>query len=193
LHIRSSGQGRLAEHDVRVLLYFPVNGCQLPDQRKHDREVVNRLEAVIETIDKAREICRAPSLSLGILHKGEVVYLKSLGLRDAENQLQADVDASYYCGSLSKMLTSTAIAILVGEGKLSWGDFIRTHLPDFNPVDDSTIRSKATIVDALRHTCGLANPNVVMLGPFGKWSFDRDTHVAMLNALPASDNSGQWF
>jgi CubicO group peptidase (beta-lactamase class C family) len=157
------------------------------------REVIGRLEAVIKTIDGAREICRAPTLSLGILHEGEVIYTKSLGLRDADSGLLADSDTSYHCGSLSKMVTSTAMAILVGEGKLSWVDLISTHLPDFNSVDDSNIGSNATIIDALRHSCGLANPNTVMLGPYGKWSLDRETHVAMLNALPSSDNSGQRF
>lgn len=146
----------------------------------------------MEDVHRVQEICEAPSISLGVLHHGKVIYRKSLGLRDVEGKLEADSDTSYPIASCSKMLTSTAIGILA-EDRISWNDTIREHLPDFSPVDDTQIGEKATIIDACRHSTGLANPNVVFLGPEGTILVKGEDHTTMVNALPASNEHGPRF
>ncbi len=88
--------------------------------------------------------------------------------------------------------TSTAVGILVGE-ELSWDDCISKHLPDFDPKSDPEIRSKATIIDACRHSTGIANPNAVFSGPGGVLNIKGEDHLALVNALPTANGSGQRF
>lgn len=70
-------------------------------------------------IELVRETCQAPSISCGVLHAGKVLFVKSIGLRDVEADLVADGDTSYLLRSCSKTITSTALALLVHEKKLS--------------------------------------------------------------------------
>jgi CubicO group peptidase (beta-lactamase class C family) len=91
------------------------------------------------------------------------------------------------------MFTATALGVLVADEKLSWNDTISNYLPSFNPINDPRIAEEATIIDACRHSTGLANPNVVYLGPEGTFSNSEGDHIVMLNALPTSNESGQRF
>ncbi len=143
-------------------------------------------------IATVKEICRAPSISVGVLHHGEVVFRKSLGLRDVAANLEADSNTSYLVGSCSKLFTATAVGMLVGD-ELAWDDCISKHLPDFDPKGDPDIRSQATIADAGHHSTGLANPNAVFTGPGGVLNLKGEDHIAFVNAIPTSNESGQRF
>ena len=49
------------------------------------------------------------------------------------------------------MTASTAPGVLAEDKKLSWDDTIRTHLPNFNPVEDPVIGEEETLIDAGMH------------------------------------------
>lgn len=152
-----------------------------------------RLEAVMPDVESIMNIAKAPSISLGVIHHGKVIFRRSIGLRDVESNLKANSDTSYLIGSCSKMFTATVLCVLVEDEKLSWNDTIRKHLPSFKPINDPRIGEEATIIDACRHSTGLANPNVVFLGPEGTFSNSEEDHIEMRNALPTSNESGQPF
>lgn len=144
-------------------------------------------------IDRVKELCRVPSISIGILHERKVVLMKSLGLRDVERKLEANCDTSYLLGSVSKTFASASIGILVEEGKMSWHDTIQQHLPKFDPAGDLEIGKYAEVVDACRHTTGLGNPNVLVWGPNGTLIGNSHDHVAFMNAASTSNQAGQRF
>lgn len=144
-------------------------------------------------IEEAMKMAKAPSISVGILKDGEIIFTRSIGLRDVERNLEADSDTSYLLASCSKMITSSALNILESEDKLSLTDTIKTYLPTFDPIEDPEIGKKATLSDAGRHCTGLANPNVVFMGPDGVISNTAENHIAMVNALPTSNDHGQRF
>ncbi|PNP48665.1 hypothetical protein TGAMA5MH_00356 [Trichoderma gamsii] len=146
----------------------------------------------MQHVAEVQKVCKAPSISIGILHEGKVLYRKSLGLRDVESNLDANSDTSYLIGSCSKLLTAAAVGILA-ESQLSWTDLISKHVPEFNPVGDPRIGQQATIMDACRHSTGLANPNAIFFSPQGTLTIREEDHVALLNALPTSNDSGQRF
>ena len=86
--------------------------------------IEKRLEDCIPEIARVKELCRVPSISVGVLHEGKVAFMKSLGLRDVEQRLEANCDTSYLLGSVSKMFGSASIGILVEEGKMLWHNMI---------------------------------------------------------------------
>ena len=84
--------------------------------------IASRLEKAVSDIEEVMQICQAASISFGVVHKGEVVLKKSLGLRDVEGQLEANPDSIYMLGSCSKMFTAAAVGHLVAQGKMDWLD-----------------------------------------------------------------------
>ncbi|KAJ8121794.1 hypothetical protein ONZ43_g1843 [Nemania bipapillata] len=143
-------------------------------------------------IESVRKLCKAPSVSVGVLHQGEIVFRRSIGLRDIEANLEADSDTAYQIGSCSKLLTSTAAGLLSKEHPI-WKDKVQDHLPDFDPIQDPRIGKTATIVDICRHSTGLANGNSIFMGPGGTVVVKGEDHIAMTNRLPTSNQHGQRF
>lgn len=144
-------------------------------------------------VEQAMTMAKAPSISVGILQDGEIIFTRSIGLRDLERNLKANSKTSYLLASCSKMFTSSALNILQSEEELSLKDTIQTYLPTFNPIENPEIGKKATLADAGRHCTGLANPNVVYMGPDGILSNTAENHIAMVNALPTSNEHCQRF
>ncbi|KAI1115177.1 beta-lactamase/transpeptidase-like protein [Nemania sp. NC0429] len=98
-------------------------------------EIIARLEAAMSKIESVRKLCKAPSISVGVLHQGEVVFRRSVSLRDIEANLEANSDTAYQIGSCSKLFTSTALGLL-SNGHPIWEDKVQDHLPDFDPIQD---------------------------------------------------------
>lgn len=88
-----------------------------------------RLEALHPTIQKILTISGSPALSLGVLHHGNVVHTAHLGHRNENDHAPPDNNTIYWIASLTKVLTSTAVAQLVHKGALDWDVPIRDYLP----------------------------------------------------------------
>ncbi|KAI1123622.1 beta-lactamase/transpeptidase-like protein [Nemania abortiva] len=153
---------------------------------------MSRLEAAMSKIESVQKLCRAPSVSVGVLHQGEVVFRRSVGLRDVEANLEADSDTAYQIGSCSKLFTSAAVGLL-SKGQPIWKDKVHDHLPEFDPIQDRCIGKTATIADLCRNSTGLANPNAIFLGPRGTTVVKGEDHITMVNKLPTSNEHGQRF
>ena len=141
---------------------------------------------------KIRRICRVASISIGAVRR-EIVFEHGEGLRNMDPDLPADTHTSYLLASCSKMFLSAAVGILVSEGKTSWDDPIRKHIPSFNPVGDPEIGGKATIRDALAHTTGLGRPQVLSLGPNGSVVTKQRSFIEFLNQTITEDEDGPRF
>ena len=144
-------------------------------------------------IARVKKLCRVPSISVGVLHEREVIFMESIGLRNVEQEQKADCYTSYLLGSVSKMFASSAVGVLVDEKRMSWHDTIRKHLPNFDPIGDPEIGKHAEVLDACRHTTGLGNPNVLIWGPNGTLIGKSQDHVAFMNAASTSNEDGQRF
>ncbi|KAF2494842.1 beta-lactamase/transpeptidase-like protein [Lophium mytilinum] len=143
------------------------------------QSVLDRLRSAEATIERILKLCRVPSISIGILHNGAKIYTKSFGYRDMEKQLSADED--------------TAIGILVSAGKMKWTDPIRLHVPDFNPVGDRRIGKHATFTQILRHSGGLSNPVVSVLGPKGTVVLQSEDFMELANTSPTGNDKSQYY
>src|SRR5574338_782114 len=88
-----------------------------------------------------------PSISAGILDKGEIVWLKSEGKSDIENNVPVSNSSLYRIASISKPITAVAILQLWERGLVSLDTDARTYLPNF-PVK----KYKFSIRQLLNHT-----------------------------------------
>ena len=114
-----------------------------------DPAAVDRLAT--ETLTKSQ----IPGFSIAIVSGDRVVYAKGFGVKEAGGREAVDADTLFQIGSTSKAFTTTAMAILVGDGKLSWDDPVRKHIPYFR-LSDPCADSLVTLRDIVSHRTGLS-------------------------------------
>jgi CubicO group peptidase (beta-lactamase class C family) len=105
-------------------------------------------------IKEALESWQVPGAAVAIVHDDRLVYLKGFGVKELGKSEAVTQDTVFPLASCSKALTVTALAMLVDEGKLSWDDPVRKHLPWFK-LADACADANVTLRDLLTHRTGL--------------------------------------
>ncbi|MDD4385431.1 MAG: serine hydrolase, partial [Bacteroidales bacterium] len=95
-----------------------------------------------------------PSVSIGIVKDGKLVFTGSYGVIEEGKEGKPDGNTLYGIASNSKAFTSAIIAMLVQQGKLKWDDRVQDYLPYFQ-VYDPWVSAHVTIRDLLSHRVGL--------------------------------------
>ena len=95
-----------------------------------------------------------PSASIGIVKNGELIFTGNYGVIEEGKKEKPNKETLYAIASNSKAFTSAIIGILVQEGKLSWDDKVKKHLPYF-AMYDPWVSEHITIRDILCHRSGL--------------------------------------
>jgi len=91
-----------------------------------------------------------PGASVSIIDKDKVIYNRSFGLSDINNNVANTSSSVYNLASVSKQFTAFSIALLASQKKLSIDDDIRKYIPEL-PEYEKTI----TINNLIHHTGGL--------------------------------------
>ncbi len=110
------------------------------------------LDALVQSALKAWQV---PGAVVAIVRDDQVGYLKGHGVRAIDGTDPVTADTLFPLGSCSKGFTSTALALLVGEGKVGWDDPVRKHLPWFH-LADPLADQNVTLRDLLCHRTGLS-------------------------------------
>jgi len=92
--------------------------------------------------------------AVGVVKDGKIVHLKGYGVKSKATGEPVDVFTNFAIASNSKAFTTTALAILVQEGKLKWTDKVVDHIPEFR-MYDPYVTENFNIVDLLTHRSGL--------------------------------------
>src|SRR5262245_8058559 len=122
-----------------------------------------RLERLCEQLEKQRDASHVPGFAIAIVKDDQVVLLRGFGLSDVEQTRPVTEDTIFAIGSTTKAFTATLIGMLIDEGKMSWDDHPRKHLPDF-ALKDATANEQATIRDLLCHRTGLTGTDLLWYG-----------------------------
>ncbi len=93
-----------------------------------------------------------PGVAIGILSDGEV-ETTGLGVTSVENPLEVTPDTLFQIGSISKIVTATAVLRLAAQGVLDLDAPLRTTLPDLRLQDEAAARA-LTLTHLLTHTGG---------------------------------------
>ncbi len=109
---------------------------------------------------------KVPGVAVAIVYNDQVVFLRGYGIRKVGEPAQVDPDTVFEIASFSKPITSTILASLVGQGKISWDDRIVDIDPGFQLSSPDTTR-QITIRDFLSHRSGLATESGDLLEDLG--------------------------
>lgn len=93
-----------------------------------------------------------PGAIVLLVKDGKPVFRKAYGLADAAKGTPMTPDMQLRLGSITKQFTSTAILMLVDEGKIRLDDDITRFLPDY-----PTKGKRITVENLLNHTSGIVS------------------------------------
>ena len=132
---------------VVVCLLTAVNGYA---QTGLTSEQIDRI--VLRSMEKYQ----VPGMAIGVVKDGKVVHLKGYGVADINTSSAVDEDTLFAIASNSKAFLTTAIALLVDDGKLRWDDPVTEYLPEFQ-LHDPWVTREFTIRDLVTHRSGLGS------------------------------------
>jgi CubicO group peptidase (beta-lactamase class C family) len=95
-----------------------------------------------------------PGIAIAVIHQDQVVYKQCFGVREAGKPERIDADTVFQVASMSKPITSTVLAALVGEEKIDWDDRVIDHDPGFRMYQPFVTR-ELRLRDLLCHRSGL--------------------------------------
>ncbi|MDD5143076.1 serine hydrolase [Methanoregula sp.] len=93
-------------------------------------------------------------MAVAIVKDDKVVYLRTFGVKNATTKEPVGPDTRFQLASISKSVTGTMIAEMVGNGELSWDDTIVSVNPAFR-LSDPYVTEHVTFRDLMSHRSGL--------------------------------------
>jgi CubicO group peptidase (beta-lactamase class C family) len=126
-------------------------------------EKVSALDSLLQSfVDEKKVNCVTAFVAKG----GNVVYKKSFGLKDIENQIPATTDDYYILFSQTKAITTVAFMTLVEKGLVSVDDPVSKYLPEISDQvvtkvnEDATyetvpVKTPMTFAHLMSHSSGL--------------------------------------
>jgi serine beta-lactamase-like protein LACTB, mitochondrial len=93
-----------------------------------------------------------PGLSITVAVDGKLVWSEGFGVADLEGNVAASARTRYRIGSVSKLLTSAALARLYDKGRIDLDASVQRYVPSFPKKEqDITIRQLAGHLSGIRH------------------------------------------
>ncbi len=120
------------------------------------------LAAIEKSLEEKRKEFGIPGMSLAIVKDDKIIYLKGLGVKDFEKNIQVTPDTRFAIGSSSKAFTAMLAVMSADDGKLSLDDSPKKFLPYFT-LRDEDAATKITMRDLLSHRSGLNRTDLAMV------------------------------
>lgn len=159
-----------------VLLFLAeAAGAQAQAPPQAPARALDGFDAYVEQAMRDWEV---PGVAIAVVKDDAVVYSRGFGVRQVGTTLSVDPNTVFAIASLTKSFTSTAVGMLVDEGKVNWDDPVTRHLPEFQLADPWVTRN-FTVRDLLSHRSGLERGDWLWFGT----PYERDDVVHHLRFL----------
>lgn len=135
---------------VILFLYACKSGQYLPFTKVHAERIDSIAQEKLNTF-------HYPGLAISVSHRGQLIYSKGFGFADIENNISVDPSSSLFrIGSISKALTSVALAQLVEAGKIDLDNEVQEYVPYFPKKEyPINVRQIALHTSGIRHYRGM--------------------------------------
>ena len=131
---------------------LPEGIIETKGKRINDSLWFKPIETAGDSLELWKQKLNAPSLSEAIGFKGQVLWNEAIGYADIDDTKLADQHTIYRVGSISKSITSTALATLLQSGTIDLDDKIGPLLTDYKIANgDITLRQLASHSGGIRH------------------------------------------
>jgi CubicO group peptidase (beta-lactamase class C family) len=112
-------------------------------------------KAVDRIVTSTMRAWQIPGAAVAIVKNDRVVYVSGYGTKELGGKEPVTGDTLFQLASTTKAFTTTALAMLAAEKKLSFDDPVRQHLEYFH-LADMCADSQVTIRDIVSHRTGLS-------------------------------------
>lgn len=126
-----------------ISLFVFVYALESDAKTEHQKSIDVLVKKLVEETD-------APSLSVAVSHKGELLAAAAFGYADKDKLIKATPNTLYRTGSISKVVGTIAFMKLVESGQVSLQDHIRQFLT-YLPKHYSSIK----LIHLFTHTSGI--------------------------------------
>lgn len=145
-----------------------------------EADVQTAIGALDGIVGDAMAATGVPGIAVAVVYNDEVVFADGWGLRRVGEPDEVDADTVFQVASVSKPVTSTIVAGVVGQGKANWTDPVITWNPDF-AFSNPYVTANTTLADLLSHRTGLPGSSGDLLEDLG---WDRDSILGVLDQQP---------
>lgn len=149
-----------------------------------ENAVDNAVAALDGMVEDLMSKSGIPGMAVAVVHGGKTVYAKGFGVKNStlsdEAHNRVDPDTVFQLASLSKPISATVVAALVGQDQISWDTPIVSKLPWF-ALSDPTVTQMVTVGDMFSHRSGLPDHAGDRLEDVG---YDRRQILERLSRLP---------
>ncbi len=174
---------RVAAVCIAALLI--ANAIQVIPALAVTTEQVKQACAELETLaEKTLQSTGVPGIAIAVVHNDEVVFIRGLGVREAGKPELIDVDTVFQLASVSKPITTSVLAVLVGEGAIDWDDRVIDRDPGFCLYDAASTR-ELRLRDLLCHRSSLPDHCGDLLEDMG---YGRDEILHRLRYQPPASS-----
>ncbi len=105
-------------------------------------------------VQHAMENFTVAGVAVAVVKDGKIIHQKGYGLQAFNGKAKVNEHTNFGIASNSKAFTTTALTILVEEGKLSWTDKVVDYIPEFKMYNDY-VTQNFNIQDLLTHRSGM--------------------------------------
>ncbi|KAF9162301.1 hypothetical protein DFQ26_003692 [Actinomortierella ambigua] len=102
-------------------------------------------------IEKARINLGIQGMSVGVVHKGKIIYAQGFGKRNDKDPFTPETLS--HIASTTKAFTAAAVGELVAEKKARWDVPVNEYLPEFK-LKDPRLTAEVNFIDLLAHRTG---------------------------------------
>ncbi|MBX2827541.1 MAG: beta-lactamase family protein [Flavobacteriaceae bacterium] len=136
---------------ILVALFFLMGGTLTAQESTAQGELSSSLDSLVQAQLSKNKI---PSLAVGIVKDGDVVFEKGYGYANVEDKVPANEHTVYQVGSVTKMFTGHLLATLITEGNIQLTDTL-SHYFESSLAFPKTRRGQVvTIMDMATHSSG---------------------------------------
>jgi len=143
-------------------------------------EIEASLPGLEEIVESAMDETGVPGIAVGVVFDDEVVFTEGYGVREAGRPVPVEPGTVFQIASLSKPVSSTIMAGLVGQGAFGWDDPVVGDNPDF-ALSDPDSNEALTFADLFSHRSGIPGAGGDVLEAVG---YGRDEILRRLRFLP---------
>ncbi|MGB3329427.1 MAG: serine hydrolase [Thermomicrobiales bacterium] len=121
-----------------------------------------------------------PGMAVAVVFDDEVLYERGFGMREVGGTDPVTVDTVFQLASMSKAISSTVMAAVVGDGTTTWDTVAADALPGF-ALSDPWLSAQVSLRDLFSHRSGLpAYAGDTLIATFG---YGRDETVRRLRLV----------
>ena len=137
--------------NLRFSLVFTLLFAFISISSVHAQISTNEID---ELVENAMAKFNVAGVSVGVVKEGKIIHTKGYGVKSIKTKEKVNKHTNFAIASNSKAFTTAALAILVEDGKLSWQDKVKDHIPEFK-MYNSYVTENFNIQDLLTHRSGL--------------------------------------